>query len=174
MDSLVMTQRGINIGDNCEIDYSVIFTGACWIGNHVNIRPGAIISKGVVIEDWVFIGPGVITNHTKHVDWGRDTKSSQYITYIGFGSIIGSGTVIVAGCNIAPNTIVGAGSVITKDLNFGGLYFGNPARFVRELKPEEYANRPHRMNMYRTDEVYRHLKSHMPNLVNWNGTQDSP
>ena len=165
MDSL---KKLAVIGSDCDIDDSVIFTGACWIGNHVNIRPGAIISKGVVIEDWTFIGPGVITNHTKHVDWGRDQKAKQYVTYIGFGSIIGSGAVIVAGCNIEPHTVVGAGSVVTKNL-FGGLHLGNPARFVRLLKPNEYVNKPHEYEMYRTKEVYYYLKSHMPNLSGWNG-----
>ena len=161
------------IGEGCQIDESVIFTGACWIGNNVSIRPGAIISRGTVIEDWVFIGPGVITNHTKHVDWGRDARARQYVTYIGFGSILGSGTVVVAGCNLGHHSIVGAGSVVTKDLEGEGLYLGNPARFMRELKPEEYVNKPHENAMYRKGEIYRYLKSHMPNLASWNGT-DNP
>lgn len=159
---------GTVIGNNCNIGDKVITTGACWIGNNVNIRPGAIISKGVVIEDWVFIGPGVITNHTKHVDWGRNVKSKPTITYIAFGSIIGSGTVIVAGVDIKQHSIIGAGSVVTKDIPGDGVYFGNPCVSQSDLKPEMYLNKPHVHAMYRNAEVYKHLKSYMTNLASWN------
>lgn len=161
---------GTVIGEDCRIGDNVLTTGACFIGNNVNIRPGAIISKGVVIEDWVFVGPGVVTNHTKHVDWGREQSSKQYVTYIGFGSIIGSSSVLVAGVDIGQHSVIGAGSVVTRNLPGIGLYLGNPCRFKRTLYPEELITKCHIHSMYRNGEVYRHLKHYMPNLATWNGT----
>lgn len=156
---------GTVIGDNCKIGHNVLTTGACWIGNNVNIRPGAIISKGVIIEDWAFIGPGVVTNHTKHVDWGRDIASKQYITYIGFGCIVGSQASLVAGVRIGENSVVGAGSVVTKDLPSNGVYFGNPCVFKRKMKKTERVELPHKKNMYDTEDIWGYLKSYIPGLV---------
>lgn len=167
----VTLQEGSRIGNNCIIGDNVITTGACWIGNNVNIRPGAIISQGVVIEDWVFIGPGVITNHTKHVDWGRKKKSPQYVTYIHLGSVIGSGVQILAGVDVKRYSIIGAGSLVTKDVGGHGIYMGSPCQFVKDL-PDEYLidsrHIPVAMNaMYRTKEVYATLKKYMPRLKSW-------
>lgn len=126
----VILKRGTIIGNDVIIGDGVITTGGCSIGDNVNIRTGAIISKGTFIECNVFIGPGVLTNHTKHV-MGPKAESENLITLIMRGAVIGSGAQLLAGVTIGENVIVGAGSVVTKDLLEEGTYAGNPARRIR-------------------------------------------
>lgn len=163
----VTLKSGTYIGDNSTIDDHCITTGACVIGNDVNIRTGAIISKANIIEDGVFIGPGVITNHTKHVPHMRPKmESKQLLTVIGYGSIIGTQTTLLAGVHIGPQSIIGGGSNVVKSTEGHGVYFGNPCRWVGPL-PSQYligAEAPDAGRMYLKPEVFAHLKFYIPNL----------
>lgn len=126
----VILKRGTRLGNGVRMKDSVVTTGPCWIGDNVDIRTGAIISKGVIIESNVFIGPGVITNHTKRV-FGAFSKDENLPTIIEQGAVIGSGVQILAGVRIASGVVVGAGAVVTKDLIEQGIYVGNPARRIK-------------------------------------------
>lgn len=161
-------KSGTIIGDNAIFDDHCITTGACYIGNNVNIRTGAIISRATIAEDYSFIGPGVITNHTKNVNHGRKDriKDVQLLTYIGYGSILGSQASILAGVTIAPLAIIGGGAVVVKDLSEEGVFVGHPAQKKIPL-PEEY-----RMelpddagSMYLKKEILDHFKRYMPGLL---------
>jgi len=127
------------IGAGCRIADGVHTTGPCRIGDNVNIRTGAIISKRTILEDLVFVGPAVVTNHTKHVRHGRPGADvEKLVTYVGAGSVIGSQTAIVAGIHIAPLSIIGAASLGTKDIEDGhAVYMGAPWKRVADL-PDEY------------------------------------
>jgi len=163
----VTLKSGTMVGDNSIIDDHCITTGACVVGNHVNVRTGAIISKATIIEDYCFIGPGVITNHTKHVSHGREDKISerQLLTYICFGSIVGSQASILAGVSIGSQVIVGGGTVVVKDLEGKGVYVGSPAKRKMELPAEYLMPEPEKAGvMYLTEEILYHLKEHIPNL----------
>ncbi|MCP4712110.1 MAG: hypothetical protein GY869_26100 [Planctomycetes bacterium] len=105
-------KSGTVFGDNVIFDENCITTGACYIGNDVNVRTGAIISKATIIEDYGFIGPGVITNHTKNVNHGREDRIElrQLLTYFGYGAIVGSQASILAGVTFAPLVIIGGGA----------------------------------------------------------------
>lgn len=135
----VMLKSGTHIGDNVVIADGCMTTGLCYIGNNVAVRTGSCISKGLVIHDWVFIGAGVMSSHTKNVYHGRpDMPKKQLITNIGYGAVIGSRTNLMAGVSIAPGVVVGYNSNVVKDLDrTHGLYFGNPARLVGEM-PDEW------------------------------------
>jgi acetyltransferase-like isoleucine patch superfamily enzyme len=91
----------------------------------VNIRTGAIISKETIIEEDCFIGPGVITNHTRRIG------EPPLKTLIGKGCIVGSQASILAGVELAPGTIIGAGAVVTRTIYKAGTYVGNPARRIK-------------------------------------------
>jgi UDP-2-acetamido-3-amino-2,3-dideoxy-glucuronate N-acetyltransferase len=163
----VTLKSGTIMGDNSIIDDHCLTTGACFIGNNVNIRSGAIISKATIIEDYCFIGPGVITNHTKHVSHGREEKipDSQLLTYIGFGSIVGSQASILAGVSIGPQVIVGGGTVVVKDLEEKGVYVGSPAKKIKELPTDYLMVEPEDAGvMYLKKQMLHHLKQHIPNL----------
>lgn len=162
----VTLKSGTHLCDNVTFDDHCISTGACWIGENVNIRTGAIISKATVVEPWVFIGPGVVTNHTKHVPHGRpNMKHEQLLTYIGYGSIIGSQASLLAGVTIGYLTIVGGGAVVVKQTFSQGIYLGSPAKACGEI-PDEYRMEvpPNVGRIYRTQEVFDHLQSYMPNF----------
>lgn len=163
----VTLKSGTIIGNASIIDDHCISTGACFIGNHVNIRTGAIISKATIIEDYCFIGPGVITNHTKHVNHGRSDRIQdiQLLTYIGYGSILGSQASILAGIVVCPQAIIGGGTVVVKDILKRGVYVGCPAYKISEISEEYWMDEPEDAGrMYRSPEIMNHLKSYIPHL----------
>ena len=163
----VTLKSGTRIGNDSIIDDHCITTGACLIGNHVNIRTGAIISKATIIEDYCFIGPGIITNHTRHVNHGRsDTiPSVQLLTYIGYGSIIGSQASILAGVVIAPQVIIGGGTVVIKNILESGVYVGCPAIKLSDISRDYLMMEPENAGrMYRSPEIMMHLKAYIPYL----------
>jgi acetyltransferase-like isoleucine patch superfamily enzyme len=182
----VIIERGVHVGDNVKIGHRVtlktgtiignnsvfddhcISTGACYIGDNVNIRTGAIISRSTIIEDYVFVGPGVITNHTKNVNHGRANtiKSNQLLTYIGYGSILGSQASILAGVFIAPLSIIGGGAVVVKSILEEGVYVGHPACRKMDI-PSNYRMQlpPNAGSMYMTNGIIERLKMYMPDLL---------
>ena len=134
----VVLKSGTRIGDNVDFADYCRTTGLCIIGNNVNVRTGATISRGVIVEDYCFIGPGVMTNHTKHVNLGRsDVPKVQYVTRIGFGSVVGSQSLLLAGVRLVPHVILGGGSVVVKSVYEPGVYVGNPLKKLGGV-PEEY------------------------------------
>lgn len=131
----VHLKNGTVIGDNVVIADYCCTTGLCYIGDDVNIRTGSIISKGVIIEECSFLGAGVITSHTKKITHCRSYENpKQFVTRIGYGSVIGSGCVLSAGVEISPGSVVGYGSIITSILKDSGIYYGNPLRYQGEQK----------------------------------------
>ena len=160
-------KSGTIIGDNSIIDDHCITTGACYIGNNVNIRTGAIISRATIIEDYCFIGPGVITNHTKQVTHGRteNVPDVQLLTYIGYGTVIGSQASILAGVYIRPQTIIGGGTVVIKDLTEMGVYVGSPAVKKMDVPDNYLMHMPDNAgSMYLNNNVFEHFKSYMESL----------
>lgn len=120
------------IGSNCNICAQVLIENEVVIGNNVTIKSGVQIWDGITIEDDVFIGPNAtFTNdlfpRSKNPDW----KLAK--TVIKKGASIGANATILAGVTIGENAMIGAGSVVTKDVPANSVWYGNPARFVREI-----------------------------------------
>jgi acetyltransferase-like isoleucine patch superfamily enzyme len=120
------------IGRHSKIDAYVYIEENVVIGNNCKIRPFVFIPTGVTIEDHVFIGPGVIFTNDKYPrvegDWQLMT------TIVKSGASVGAGAVILPGVTIGKNAIVGAGSVVTKDVPNNAKVAGNPARLLRRSK----------------------------------------
>lgn len=134
----VVLKSGTRFGNTIDFADYCCTTGLCIVGNEVNARTGACISKSLIVEDRVFIGPGIMSNHTKHVPHGRpNIPKVQYLTRIGYGSIIGSASLLLAGVIIAPNVIIGGGSVVVKSIEQSGVYVGNPLKRLGDV-PEDY------------------------------------
>ena len=120
------------IGFNCNICAQVLIENEVEIGNNVTIKSGVQVWDGITIEDDVFIGPNAtFTNdlfpRSKNPDW----KLAK--TVIKRGASIGANATILAGVTIGENAMIGAGSVVTKDVPAHSVWYGNPARFVREV-----------------------------------------
>jgi UDP-2-acetamido-3-amino-2,3-dideoxy-glucuronate N-acetyltransferase len=119
------------IGHNCNINCHVFIENDVLIGDNVTIKPGVQIWDGVTLEDNVFIGPNVtFTNDLFPV-----SKNKNFIlkkTRVKKGASIGANSTIICGVIIGENSLVGAGSVVTKDIPAGEIWVGNPAKFLRK------------------------------------------
>ena len=130
---------GCEIGDNCNIgSYVEVQPGVC-IGNNVVISSHSFICSLVTIEDDVFIGHGVITINDKNPPSFRRTGSKEFWekTLIKKGAVIGSNATLLP-VVIGENAVVGAGSVVTRDVPTNYVVAGNPARIIegRRIKPD--------------------------------------
>jgi len=124
--------NGAKIGANCNINFNVFIENDVEIGNNVTIKPGVQIWDGLRIEDNVFIGPNVTFTNDKY------PRSKQYPeqfahTIIKEGASIGAGSVILCGLSIGKNSMIGAGSIVTKSIPDNELWYGNPAKFIRKI-----------------------------------------
>ena len=119
---------GCEIGDNTKIDAFVYIEEGVKIGNNVKIRPFTFIPEGVTIEDDVFVGPNVTFTNDKYPRSRGDWKMLR--TVVKKGASIGAGSVILPGITIGENAMVGAGSVVTKDVPPNAVVLGNPARVI--------------------------------------------
>lgn len=120
------------IGDNCNINCHCFIENDVIIGNNVTIKSGVQIWDGLRIEDNVFIGPNVTFTNDKM------PRSKQYPaeflrTTIKTGASVGAGSIILGGVNIGENAMIGAGSLVTKNIPANELWMGHPAKFVKKL-----------------------------------------
>jgi acetyltransferase-like isoleucine patch superfamily enzyme len=122
------------IGDYSEIRAHCVIAADARIGSYTNINQFTNVCRDTIIEDYVFIGPGVIMTNTKKIAFKRDYDDISQAPYIEYGSRIGGGVTICPAVRIGRNSLIGAGSVVTKDTEPGYLYVGNPARKIRRVQ----------------------------------------
>jgi len=132
--AFVQIMDNAEIGKNCVIGNGVYIDRNVKIGTNVKIHNKACIYDGTIIEDNVFIGPGVYFTNDKYprYDKTRDVKGVSWV--VSEFASIGANSTILPGVNIGRNAIVGAGSVVTKDVPEGILVYGNPAIVKGEAK----------------------------------------
>ena len=123
----VVVLPNAQIGENCNICSHCFIENDVKIGNNVTVKCGVQLWDGIEIEDNVFIGPNVTFTNDKY------PRSKQYPekflrTKICKGASIGANATICPGITIGEKAMVGAGSVITKDIPANALVKGNPAR----------------------------------------------
>ncbi len=131
---------GCTIGDNTKIGAFVEIQKNAIVGNNCKISSHTFICEGVTIEDNVFVGHSVTFINDSYprataqdgelqteVDWTIEP------TLVKKGASIGSGSTILANVTIGENAILGAGSIVTKDVPPNSVVAGNPATILREL-----------------------------------------
>ena len=123
---------GCKIGKDCKIAAFVEIQKGVTIGDKCAIEAFAYIPTGVTIEDEVFIGPHVcFTNDKKPRAVNPGWKVVP--TTVKKGASIGAGSIIMCGVTIGEKAMVGAGSVVTKDVPANTLVIGNPAKEVGKV-----------------------------------------
>src|SRR5271165_5491530 len=130
---------GCSIGDNSRIGAFVEVQKNASIGKNVKLSSHAFVCEGVEIEDDCFIGHGVMFINDKYprATSGNGTPQSEadwrvVPTRVLRGASIGTGATILCGITIGENAIVGAGSVVTKDVPDNAIVAGVPARIVNK------------------------------------------
>lgn len=114
------------IGRECVLGHSVYVGRGVKIGNHVKLENRANVYQGVTIEDNVFVGPHVtFTNDPYPRSLSTDWKLVP--TLVKQGASVGAGAVILCGVTIGEHAMIGAGSIVTKDVPPQALMYGNPA-----------------------------------------------
>ncbi|WP_415397866.1 DapH/DapD/GlmU-related protein [Sulfurimonas sp. CS5] len=119
--------KDAKIGSNCNINANVLIENDVIIGNNVTVKSGVQVWDGITLEDNVFIGPNVtFTNDLM-------PRSKQYPkkflkTNIKKSASIGANSTIVGGITIEKYALIGAGSVVTKNIGIQELWYGNPAK----------------------------------------------
>ena len=121
-----------HIGENCNICSHCFVENDVMIGDNVTIKCGVQLWDGVTIEDNVFVGPNVTFTNDLY------PRSKQHLaeyakTILKKGCSIGANSTIVCGVTIGDNAMIGAGSVVTKDVPAGELWLGNPAKFIKKI-----------------------------------------
>jgi acetyltransferase-like isoleucine patch superfamily enzyme len=120
---------GCTVGRNCKIDAYVYIEEGVKIGNDCKIRPFVFIPSGVTIENKVFIGPNVTFTNDKYPRTQGEWKLLP--TRIREGASIGAKSVILPGLTVGKYALIGAGSVVTKNVPDYAVVSGNPARVRR-------------------------------------------
>jgi acetyltransferase-like isoleucine patch superfamily enzyme len=119
-----------SIGKNCNINCNVFIENDVFIGDNVTIKSGVQIWDGITIEDNVFIGPNVtFVNDLYPIS--KQYPKEYARTIIKKGASIGANVTILGGLSVGENSLIGAGSVVTKNIPDNQIWFGNPAKFKR-------------------------------------------
>ncbi|HUA69293.1 MAG TPA: acyltransferase [Candidatus Saccharimonadales bacterium] len=134
---------GCQIGDDVKIGTFVeIQKGVC-VGNRCKISSHTFICEGVTLEDEVFVGHNVTfindrfprsTNGTGKLKTEADWDCTP--TLVKRGAAIGSGATLLCGITVGENALIGAGSVVTKDVAANMVVAGNPAKVIKSLTPK--------------------------------------
>lgn len=125
-------QKGVKIGKNCVFGQNVNVGNNVTIGNFCKVQNNVSIYEGVTLEDYVFCGPSMVfTNILDPKCKYPQVGAEFYInTLIKEGASIGANATIVCGHTVGKHALIGAGTVVTKNIPDYALVIGNPGRVV--------------------------------------------
>lgn len=118
------------IGENCNIGQNVVVSPGVILGNNVKVQNNVSIYTGVICDDDVFLGPSCVFTNVINPRSAINRQNEYAKTYVGRGATIGANATIVCGHEIGAYALIGAGSVVTKNIPAFSLFVGNPARQI--------------------------------------------
>ena len=122
--------KNCEIGKNCNIGQNVFISSNVKIGDNVKIQNNVSIYTGVICEDNVFLGPSMVFTNVINPRSHINRRKEYMKTIVKKGSSIGANATIICGNNIGKFSLIGAGSVVTKDVPNYALMVGNPAKQI--------------------------------------------
>ncbi len=134
---------GCTIGDNTKVGAFVEVQKNAFIGKNCKISSHTFICEGVTIEDDVFVGHSVVFINDSYpratANGALQTEADWSVepTHVKQGASIGSNCTILANVTIGERAIIGAGSVVTRDVPADAIVAGNPARILRKVREEK-------------------------------------
>jgi len=125
-------QKGAKIGNNCVLGQNVNVANNVTIGNYCKIQNNVSIYEGVTLEDYVFCGPSMVFTNILNpkCKYPQVGKEFYVKTLIKEGTSIGANATIICGHTLGKHCLIGAGSVVTKDVPDYALVVGNPAKII--------------------------------------------
>jgi len=155
IEKTAIIEPGAIIGENCYIGhYAVIRPGAiigdyshvrahCFIaaeaeiGRYTQIMQFSNICRNAIVEDEVFVGMGCMTTNTKKIAYRRNYEDVNEPPIIKRAARLGARVTILPGITIGENTVIGAGSLVTRDMASGYIFAGSPAKLLKKVPERE-------------------------------------
>jgi len=135
----VILREENKLGNNVRIWANSVIDYGCTIGDNVKIHSNCYMAQLTVVEDCVFIAPGVMIANEKYPT-GEFNPERIEGPVIKRGARIGIGTIILPSVVVGEDSLVGAGSLVTRDVPPGSVVFGSPARLSKNLtRLKDYA-----------------------------------
>lgn len=136
--NFVFVRENTVIGKGCLVGSYVDIEGDVQIGDFVSLQSGCYLTRGVIIEDEVFCGPRVITMNDKRITYHRPSLVfARRAPRLLRAARIGGGSVLCPGVTIGENALIGAGSVVTRDVPDRCIAMGNPARITGPVPADQ-------------------------------------
>jgi UDP-2-acetamido-3-amino-2,3-dideoxy-glucuronate N-acetyltransferase len=127
------------LGDNCNLGQNVVVSSKVILGNNVKVQNNVSIYTGVICEDDVFLGPSMVFTNIINPRSAVVRRDKYVTTLIKKGASIGANATVICGNTIGEFALIGAGSVVTRDIAPYALVVGNPAKQIGWVS--EYGNR---------------------------------
>lgn len=118
------------IGENCNIGQNVVISPNVKLGRNIKIQNNVSVYSGVIAEDNVFIGPSCVFTNVINPRSHVSRKNEYMNTVLHEGCSLGANSTIICGHSIGKYALVGAGSVVTKDVPDYAIVVGNPAHII--------------------------------------------
>ena len=127
------------VGENCNIGQNVVISPDVILGSNVKVQNNVSIYTGVVCEDDVFLGPSMVFTNVINPRSAVNRRNDYMSTIVKKGASIGANATIVCGNDIGKFSFIGAGAVVTKEVQDYSLVVGNPSKHIGWVS--EYGHR---------------------------------